>query len=55
LSLKGRTFQAVEEIKENVTRQLMVIPKEDFVDCFEKWKGCWDNCIIFQEEYFERD
>jgi hypothetical protein len=35
----------VEEIKENATRQLIVIPKEDAADCFEKWKGCWDKCV----------
>jgi hypothetical protein len=45
----------VDEIKENVTRQLMVILKEDFTDCFEKWKGCWDKCVISQGEYFEGD
>jgi hypothetical protein len=37
-----------EEIKENVTRQLMAIPKEDLADCFEKWKGRWDKCDIPQ-------
>ena len=26
-----------------MTRQLMVIPKEDFADCFEKLKGHWEN------------
>jgi hypothetical protein len=34
--LKGRRFQTAEEIKENATRQLMAIPKNDFADCFEK-------------------
>lgn len=29
------------KIKENATRQLMVVLKEDFADCFEKWKQCW--------------
>jgi hypothetical protein len=38
MSLKGRRFQTENEIKENVTRQLMAIPKKDFSDCFEKWK-----------------
>jgi hypothetical protein len=44
-----------EEIKENVTRQLMVILKEDFAECFEKWKGHWDKCVISQGQYFEGD
>ncbi|XP_042236618.1 CAD protein-like, partial [Homarus americanus] len=53
--LKGRRFQTVDEIKENVTRQLMKIPKEDFADCFEKWKGRWEKCVRFQGGYFEGD
>lgn len=28
------------EIKEDVMRLLMIISKEDFENCFEKWKGC---------------
>ena len=28
----------MDEIKENTVRQLMVIPTEDFADCFEKKK-----------------
>jgi hypothetical protein len=43
--LKGRRFQTVEEINENVTRQLMTIMKKEFADCSEKWKGCWDKCV----------
>jgi hypothetical protein len=53
--LKGRRFQTVEEIKGNMTRQLMMISKEDFADCFEKWKGCLHKCVISQGEYFEGD
>ena len=45
----------MEEIKENATRQMMVIPKEDFADCFEKLKGCCDKCGISQRGYFEGD
>jgi len=45
LPLKGRRFQTANEIKENVTRQLMTIPKKDFSDCFEKWKERWDKCV----------
>jgi hypothetical protein len=55
LLLKGGRLQIVEEIKENATRQKMVIPKKDFADCLEKWKGCWDKCVLSQGEYFERD
>jgi hypothetical protein len=54
LPLKGR-FQTVEDIKENATRQLMAIPKEDFEDCFENWKGHWDKCVILQGQYTKGD
>jgi hypothetical protein len=53
--LKRRRFQTMDEIKENATRQLIAIPKEDFADCFEKWKGRWDKCVRPQGEYFEGD
>jgi hypothetical protein len=45
----------VDEIKEKVTWQLIAILKEDFADCFEKWKGCCDKCVGSQGEYFEGD
>jgi hypothetical protein len=44
--LKGRKFQTADEIKENMTRQLMVILKKNFLDCFEKWKEQWDKCEV---------
>ena len=55
LPLKGRRFQTANEIKMNATRQLTVIPKKEFLDCFEKWKECWDKCVRSQGEYFEGD
>jgi hypothetical protein len=48
--LKGRRFQTAEDIKESATRQLMAIPKEDFADCFDKWKERWDKCVRSQGE-----
>jgi hypothetical protein len=51
---RGR-FQTVKGVKENVTRQLMVIFKEDFADCFEKWKRRRNKCVLSQGEYFEGD
>ena len=35
-------------------RLLMVIPPENFADCFEKWNKIWDKHVDYQEEYFER-
>jgi hypothetical protein len=45
MPLKGRRFQIANEIMENMTRQLMAIPKKKFSDCFEKWKERWDKCM----------
>lgn len=36
-------------------KQLVLIWKQKFVNCFEKWKGCNDKCVNFQEECFEKD
>ncbi|EZA62210.1 hypothetical protein X777_05149 [Ooceraea biroi] len=35
--LKGKRFDNVEEIKRNVTRELLAITKKDFQDSFRKW------------------
>lgn len=40
---KSYTFWSNCLIKVNVTKLLMVILKEDFAECFEKWKGCCDK------------
>lgn len=36
LPLKGRRFLTLSEIKNNLTKHLIVIPKEDLADYFEK-------------------
>ena len=52
---KGKRFQTISEIQENTTGQLMAIPTKDFAECFEQWKGCWENCVRSQGAYFKRD
>ena len=42
-------------MKENVMRQLMVIPKNDFVDHFGNWKGSWDKIVRSQGKRFKMD
>lgn len=38
-------------IKKNATRQLMVIPKQNFAECFQNWNG---RCVrSHKEKYFE--
>ena len=34
--LKGKSFQVVNEIQENMMGQLIVIPTKDFAECFEQ-------------------
>ena len=53
--LKGKRLWTVNEIQENTTRQLMVIPTKDFVECFEPWKRHWENCVRSQSAYLEGD
>ena len=36
--LKGKRFQAINKIQENMMSQLMVILTKDFAECFEQWK-----------------
>lgn len=33
------------KIKESVIKQLMPIPKQDFTECFEKWKESMDDYL----------
>ena len=51
--LKGKRFQTIDEIQENMMWQLMTIPTKDFAECFEQWKRCWENCVRSQGAYFE--
>jgi hypothetical protein len=54
-TLKGRRFQTVEEIKENLLQDLRTIPQNTFQDTFQNWKKCWERFINSRGEYFEGD
>ena len=54
-SLEGKWFQTISEIQENMTGQLMAIPKKDFSKSFEQWKRLWEKCVRPQGAYFEGD
>ena len=45
----------VEEIEENLIRDLRTIPQNTFQDAFQNWKKCWAWCIKSGGEYFEGD
>ncbi|GFY07602.1 putative mariner transposase [Trichonephila clavipes] len=54
-TLKGHRFQDIENIKQNSTHQLQVIPKSEFQKCFEDWKHRWAKCVTADGAYFEGD
>jgi len=44
-TFKGRLFQIIEEIQENVIRELRAITEIVFHEAFQKWKKRWERCI----------
>ena len=50
-SLKGRRFQTLEEIEENLIQDLRAVLQ----NMFQKWKKCWEWGIKSGGEYFEDD
>jgi len=55
LSLRGTRFQSIEDIKENLRRELKSIPENAFKKCFDDWIIRWHKCIISEGVYFESD
>ena len=53
--LKRKIFQTINEIQENTTGQLMVIPTKDCAECFEQSKRCLGSCVRSQGAYCEGD
>jgi transposase len=45
LKLKGRRFQDVTEIQEQLPTVLHAIPKSKFQRCFQQWQKRWTCCI----------
>jgi transposase len=52
-TLKGRRFQTIEEIQENVTREMRAITESAFQEAFQQWKKRWERCITSRGDYFE--
>lgn len=55
MTLKGKRFQDVDEIKRNAREQLRGVSKNDFQRCFQKWQERWRRCIDSERAYFEGD
>ena len=53
-TLKGCRFQTIEEIQENVIRELRAITERAFQEAFQQWKKRWKWCIASRGDYFER-
>jgi len=51
-TFKGRCFQTIEEIQENVIRELRAITESAFQEAFQQWKK-WERCIASGGDYFE--
>jgi hypothetical protein len=51
--MKGARFADVAEILERVTAVLWSIPKEAFVDSFQKFYEHCQNCVVKDGDYFE--
>ena len=54
-TLKGCHFQTIEEIQENVTRELHIIRESAVQEAFQQWKEGWEWCIASRGDYFEGD
>ena len=53
-TLKGCRFQTIEEIQENVIRELRTITESAFQEAFQQWKKR-EQCIASRGNYFEGD
>jgi len=54
-TLKGRRFQAIEEIQENATREPRAITESAFQEAFQQWKKRWERRIASRGDYFQWD
>ena len=54
-TLKGRHFQTIGEIQENVIRELRAITESAFLEAFQQWKKHWERRIASRVDYFEGD
>jgi hypothetical protein len=53
--LKGRRFQDIEDVQNNVMTALKAVPQQEILKCFQQWQHYWAKCIAAQGEYFESD
>ena len=51
--LKGHRLEATEDIKRNLTKTLLDIPKEEFANCFQQWNKRWAMSVAAEGNYAE--
>ncbi|XP_068528923.1 histone-lysine N-methyltransferase SETMAR-like [Anas acuta] len=52
--LKGKHHPLVEALQEAVMRELNSIPVQAFLEVYENWKTCWQQCVDAEGCYFEK-
>ena len=55
MTMKGKSFESIQDIEAATTAQLKTLTKEDFQNCFRKWQERWDKCVQSGGMYFEGD
>ncbi len=53
--LRGHRYEAIEEMKESVTKVIDELTQEDFDGAFQKLLERWNKCIAAGGDYFEGD
>jgi hypothetical protein len=51
--LKGRRFEDTEDIKRNVTKELLALHADEFKKCSQQFYEQAQKCVTFQGDYFE--
>jgi hypothetical protein len=55
ITLKGRWYDATDEIQAESQRLLDALIEKDFQEVFQKWRRRWDRCLYAGGNYFEGD
>jgi hypothetical protein len=55
MSMKGQSFESIQDIEAATTAQLKTHTKDDFQNCCRKWQERWDKCVLSGRGYFEGD
>jgi len=54
-TLKGRSFQTIEEIQQNAIRELRAITENGFQGAFQQWKKHWERRAASRGDCCEGD